>query len=204
MRLRAFTLVEVLIVTAIIGVLFATTVPVLVATRKAALEAACASNMRNVWLALELYGGDRGGWAKAPRSLAPVGDLVGDKRVFACPSDPRHLTRWPMQVYPREPHEATVSYQISYHYVRHFLPDDSVPAWVRFIAYYPQATVLLCMWHGERRSPWPGHRKMDIFGVGRFAHMRMDGSYFTSNRWYEDPNALFGIGLFLIDGGRDE
>lgn len=53
--MRAFTLIEVLVVVAIIAILAALTVPVSVTSKEAAKKVACASNLRQIGLATALY-----------------------------------------------------------------------------------------------------------------------------------------------------
>ena len=70
---RAFTLIELLFVTAIIGILAAMLLPALVHARSLAQRADCLSNLRELGLGTELYLGDNGGLAfnkSAPASAA--------------------------------------------------------------------------------------------------------------------------------------
>jgi prepilin-type N-terminal cleavage/methylation domain-containing protein len=62
MRTRAaFTLVEVLVVIGILAVLAALTFPVFGLAKAKARETACASNLRQIWLATQLYRSENGG-----------------------------------------------------------------------------------------------------------------------------------------------
>ncbi|MHC4494929.1 MAG: type II secretion system protein, partial [Planctomycetota bacterium] len=52
---RAFTLIELLVVIAIIALLLSILMPVLSYVRKQARSSACQSNLRQLWLAMNLY-----------------------------------------------------------------------------------------------------------------------------------------------------
>jgi prepilin-type N-terminal cleavage/methylation domain-containing protein/prepilin-type processing-associated H-X9-DG protein len=66
----AFTLVEMLVVIAIVGILAALLLPVLAQGRSSAQRAACESNLRQLAVATEMYLGDNGGYF-FPRSGPP-------------------------------------------------------------------------------------------------------------------------------------
>lgn len=99
---RAFTLIELLIVIAIIAVLAAILFPVFLSARKRAYRTACAANLKQIGLAVTLYAGDNDE-RLMPGHLLPVPDPVtGDDsagwagaangyarapRVFVCPTD---------------------------------------------------------------------------------------------------------------------
>ena len=83
----AFTLVEMLVVIAIIGVLAALLLPALNTARKMARKTACKGNLRQVGLALKMYEDD---WRLYPPggALRPAIEMyLKDPKVFRCPSD---------------------------------------------------------------------------------------------------------------------
>lgn len=93
---RAFTLVEVLIVIALVLLLVALVVPALRSVRKEAKRVVCGSNLRQVGLSLEMYAGDNGDMFPPRPNGLPVYEkelvmLLGpyvDGRVLRCPSAP--------------------------------------------------------------------------------------------------------------------
>jgi prepilin-type processing-associated H-X9-DG protein/prepilin-type N-terminal cleavage/methylation domain-containing protein len=98
---RAFTLVELLVVIAIIGVLIALLLPAVQAAREAARRANCASNMRQIGLAMNQFCDVHGGefpetsHTNLSRSwiftLAPF--LESCDQIRICPTDPKAVER---------------------------------------------------------------------------------------------------------------
>ena len=101
-RPRAFTLIELLIVIAIIGVLAALLLPMVAKTRASAAQVRCAAQLHDVGKMLQMYFGEnRNTLPKVnmmPSLQPPLNDypsLVqllaayhrGDTRVFKCPAD---------------------------------------------------------------------------------------------------------------------
>lgn len=89
-----FTLVEVLVVLAIIAVLAGILFPVFSSAREGARRTVCASNLRQIGLGMQMYAQDHNG--KLPRASAPIpkcgwpglfSRYIRNSEVFLCPSD---------------------------------------------------------------------------------------------------------------------
>jgi prepilin-type N-terminal cleavage/methylation domain-containing protein/prepilin-type processing-associated H-X9-DG protein len=103
-RRSAFTLVELLTVIAIVGLLAAILIPVVIRVRDSARSAQCASNLRQIGVALKLYVTEhkntlpptytwsatselaKGDWSKQLLSYLPRRDTSHVNEVFVCPS----------------------------------------------------------------------------------------------------------------------
>lgn len=101
-RQGSFSLVETLVVLAIITLLIAILVPSLGRARQQATEIYCQNNVKQIGLAIRAYMHDYNGWApvttgfeNAPGETGPpsawyhkLGDYLVNSAVFACPADP--------------------------------------------------------------------------------------------------------------------
>lgn len=89
MTRRAFTLVELLGVIAIIAILAAILFPVFARARAQAQAHSCRMNLLNIGLALRLYAADHDSWYPPKEDdLSPLLDIhLPDEGVFHCPSD---------------------------------------------------------------------------------------------------------------------
>jgi prepilin-type N-terminal cleavage/methylation domain-containing protein len=115
-RRNAFTLVEVLVVIAIIGLLVSILLPSMSRARAASKRVACASNLKQIGVVMRIYIGenrDRLPYASAMPSVSPlpletddaisISDvfkkrLGGGIEIFKCPADPEHARREPPNV----------------------------------------------------------------------------------------------------------
>lgn len=91
---QGFTLVELLVVIGIIAVLISILLPSLAKAQRQATKAACMSNLKQVFIAMQIYAADNKAW------LYPVGPndpLNGDRPTTLGTDQPPH-ERWPVYV----------------------------------------------------------------------------------------------------------
>ncbi len=159
-RLRhGFTLIEMLIVLAVIGLLAALLFPVFQSVRQAAHVTACASNLRQINLAINLYAADNNDFY--PRAGIPgvectwldrIAPYVKAEGVFDCPSFeksgvPRDTRSCPPRAKDAEPINTEDSYFGSYDM-------NSLPRRFRARRFsHPTSTILLLDGDGGFVSP---------------------------------------------------
>ncbi len=82
LRRRAFTLIEILIVVAILGILSAILLPVFNSARETARSATCSSNLKQLGLAINQYVQDSGGFYPHIIGLTPADGCTWSARIF--------------------------------------------------------------------------------------------------------------------------
>src|SRR5947209_19584303 len=84
---RAFTLIELVAVVAIIAILAGLLLPLLIGSRRRAIETTCTSNLRQIGFQLVMYEQDFG---SLPYGLSKVAATAGRgaAHIFRCPADP--------------------------------------------------------------------------------------------------------------------
>src|SRR5689334_18338275 len=87
-RTFAFTLIETLVVIAIIAILAAILLPVFASAREMARRTVCMSNLRQIGLAEQMYKQDYGEFS--PHLSDVEHAYVRDTRIFLCPDDRFH------------------------------------------------------------------------------------------------------------------
>lgn len=88
MKRRAFTLLELLFVIAIIAILAAILFPVFARARESARRATCASNLQQIGVALNLYAQSYDGYyPRKSNEFGPVFRYARCLDIFYCPSD---------------------------------------------------------------------------------------------------------------------
>jgi prepilin-type N-terminal cleavage/methylation domain-containing protein len=102
-RQRAFTLVEILVVAAIISILVAMLLPALSGAKDRAKTILCLSNLHQVWIVCVSYADDNSGYfGNTPFPYFPYlvryvyksGNLPSDGGVFGCPAQPNDHLAW--------------------------------------------------------------------------------------------------------------
>jgi prepilin-type N-terminal cleavage/methylation domain-containing protein len=125
MKHRAFSLIEVLVVVAIIAIVAAILFPVFRNTKKQSYTPSDISNMRQVYLGIVMYEDSHG---DSPGSLVDTAPWVRDHRVFKSLMDdvPKLKEDYPADLYVAESLRRS-AFRISYAYLRSFEETSTWP-----------------------------------------------------------------------------
>jgi len=206
MKLRAaFTLIELLIVIAIIAILAALLFPALAKAKRRAKGVVDVSNMHQIFTSLTLYEGDNA--ERDPRYLTDVRTYLKSDQVLASPLDTFRLPE-PNNTWTNAPlvpcGGQSTKVKISYAYLPTFLDLDSVipdDQWQKIRA-DSSIGILASTWLGDPSIyPGPGasfcgQSLMDITGPvlqGPIQRVNMDGSLYVLPQGGE---GLFGGGSY--------
>jgi prepilin-type N-terminal cleavage/methylation domain-containing protein len=86
---RAFTLTELLVVLALIGLLAALLLPALARARQKGLGTACRSNLKQLAMCWHSYAGDNNDFLAPNNSIMTLNNAVISAQVSWCPDHPR-------------------------------------------------------------------------------------------------------------------
>ena len=148
----AFTLIEILVVIAIIAVIASLVFPVVAGAKRRAKQASCITNERQVFVAYSLYSADHGGEiGGAPETLLPLVGYSRSPEVFQCPGE-SSITRRADGMYNAVlldirgelPGSPT---RISYAYARDYDPASKPSVWAK-VAAGSTMGIVSCPWHG--------------------------------------------------------
>ena len=148
-RHRGFTLVEVLVVIAIIGLLIALLLPAVQSTRESSRRSACSNNLRQIGLGLALY--------ESTQKTLPIGAYTSNPTI----SGPVARVRWGMRVLPYIEESAllqTMDLSVpSTPTHTDYLPQN-VAAFRRALAVFrcPSDTDVQPLWDSYGRGNYPG------------------------------------------------
>ncbi len=177
-RPGAFTLVELLVVVAIIGVLAGIMLPVYARSRREGHKAACASNLHQLALALSNYSADHDG--HPPHALHHMNQgYISSPGILLCPGDPEKWGRYGKEwrtlceIGGEDP-DSTVPFPMSYRYLSRIADPRNGAALLARIETTPKAGIIACPCHGEVLKPatrsWPADY------TGLVLRARPDGS----------------------------
>jgi prepilin-type processing-associated H-X9-DG protein/prepilin-type N-terminal cleavage/methylation domain-containing protein len=193
-----FTLVELLVVIGIIAILIAILLPALNKARQAANAVACASNLRQLGIALIGYANSHGGHLPTVAIREGSDEITWDDLLGGTRYDGRRLTESQMRA-RNAPHAGARIYQC---------PNDDFSG-RDFYPTHPGRTYALntgTMWRGSRTQPFPGQGSPPrIWGVssGHFEDgtgVKDDSQLWSAKlTWLREPTAT----ILLTEPGRD-
>jgi prepilin-type N-terminal cleavage/methylation domain-containing protein len=156
---RGLTLIELIVVIAIIALIIAILIPVLWNVRKRSYESACISNLRQIYVAFEGYRQDHN---EFPPDITRLASYIKEKAILRCPAD----------VYPQGAgHLNSMGLvETSYFY---FLP--STADYLKILQGADSVHgILVCVLHGNRVSETLGPAELTF--AGKVLRLTVDGS----------------------------
>jgi len=201
---RAFTLIELLTVVAVLGVLVALAFPVLHHVRGSGQQVVCQSNLRQLFLAQASYEidagrftrmwteGDPTGWKRRLSSYASGADPKDPHHVFHCPAvGHEELAKQPTDA-AKDQHPASVGLNGAMQFAEWGFRSEAVPQPSRIIALGEQAVAV-----------FEGLITADGYGVWAAEDQMYANWYATTNhnptRGFRHGNAT-GANFALMDG----
>lgn len=177
MRDKGLTLMELIVVVAIIGLLVALLLPVFVQVRKRGYEPVCISNLRQLQIAFSNYCEDYGG--AYPERQKYLRSYIRDMRILRCPADlvsEGSATNRDPFVPPQQ------WFRTSYYYVGdEFLPRREVREGDQVVDYLqklreadPNHGIMVCLLHGELMGSTLVTPLSQMWG--KVLRLRLDGS----------------------------
>jgi prepilin-type N-terminal cleavage/methylation domain-containing protein len=201
----AFTLVELLVVIAVVGILAALLLPAMVKMRSGAKRAACIGNLRQVGLAIRLYAEDHSDLLPMLPEPNPYPNGIGcfykeivkryaglsgpaspDEKVFVCPADDQ---------VSKDPNHAYTSYtfngfeRIGPYYVTreegYRLSGAANPS--RAVLAGEYTAFFGNSWHAHQRTNHNNAINVLTFADGHTSYSRIYWNGVQEPRWYEPP-----------------
>jgi prepilin-type N-terminal cleavage/methylation domain-containing protein len=147
---NGFTLVEILVVCAILVILGGILFAVVGGAQEEGKKTVCGSNLKQIYLALDLYEQDSGGWEQPIPSLLAARPYVSDVQIFRYPDEntivPDSEGNYPLQIiYINEPFTSPV--HLSYAFVGDYIIGSYPGKW-RSMTLDSHIGIVACPWHG--------------------------------------------------------
>lgn len=142
---HAYTLVELMVVLAIVALLSAVLMPVLASVREKGRRSSCSANLRQLGMAFQMYVSDNDGQHPPRFENLQRSGLIKEEGVRVCPSDPTR--NWGGLVYEGQRPTFLPPETSQYSYVSAFnMPDWE---WQALMASGANAGILVCQVHGR-------------------------------------------------------
>ncbi len=160
MKNRGFTIIELLVSISIIFVLMAMLMAVVPAAKRKAQQAPCTSNLRQIYMAYDMYCQDNDGWNFPVREIESIQTYVSNKSIFSCPAEDfivqDYNRKYPAAIgrYWDLPEQRKIDFKFSYLYMPDYEPGDNPEFW-RAMQTKAGVGFMACIWHGRihRRAP---------------------------------------------------